>query len=490
MNPPLKEGVLPGLSLCMIVKNEETYLKGCLESVKSLVDEIIIVDTGSTDKTVEIARSYTSKIYFFEWVHDFAKARNESIKHATREWILYLDADERLPKTYHTPIRNLLNRKEFGAYMLNLKCYSDPKDKSKFEIAVYRRIFKNYKGIQFQGKVHEQIYYSLQKIGAVTGSTDILIEHLGYAVSKDIMDQKMQRNLELIQKNIEEDPEDSYAWHQLSGTYVAMKDYEKAYMPALKAISLPNITPSTKARCYNILGMIAAYYKEFYRCRFFCRESIRLAKVQLQAYYYMADSFYVQGIYEGALRSYLKLQEYIALPQTQLKQSITVDITVPKWHISLMLSKIYDKLSDHLNAIKYAKKALKENQSLKECHYLIAITQTKQHQFKKAEKHLNKLKSKDWKARYLMAMGYLRKEQKKYQEALTIFNRYIKEYPEETDFSQAYLAQSEIYYELKDPKHLTEAVEKFILLSPEENQEKIRLGLYKKYQLGNNNFVQ
>ena len=82
------------ISLCMIVKNEEDVLNNCLSTVYDLVDEIIIVDTGSTDKTKEIASKYTNKIYDFKWVDDFAKARNFSFEKATKDYILWLDADD------------------------------------------------------------------------------------------------------------------------------------------------------------------------------------------------------------------------------------------------------------------------------------------------------------------------------------------------------------------------------------------------------------
>ena len=82
------------ISLCMIVKNEEDVIGRCLECVKEVVDEIIIVDTGSTDSTVEIAKEYTNKIYNFEWVDDFAKARNYSFSKATKDYIMWLDADD------------------------------------------------------------------------------------------------------------------------------------------------------------------------------------------------------------------------------------------------------------------------------------------------------------------------------------------------------------------------------------------------------------
>ncbi|HTG69016.1 MAG TPA: glycosyltransferase family 2 protein, partial [Candidatus Udaeobacter sp.] len=84
------------ISLCMIVKNEEQVLDRCLNSVKDLVDEIVIVDTGSTDSTKEIAANYTDRIFHFEWIDDFSAARNYSFRHATKDYILWLDADDLL----------------------------------------------------------------------------------------------------------------------------------------------------------------------------------------------------------------------------------------------------------------------------------------------------------------------------------------------------------------------------------------------------------
>src|SRR5580658_10063032 len=95
---PEFEQLPEGISLCMIVKNEERFLAECLDSVKDVVDEICIVDTGSTDRTVEIARSYGAKIEFREWRNDFAWARNEALAMATRRWTLVLDGDEELQR--------------------------------------------------------------------------------------------------------------------------------------------------------------------------------------------------------------------------------------------------------------------------------------------------------------------------------------------------------------------------------------------------------
>ena len=84
------------ITLSMIVKNEERYLRECLESVKDIVSEIVIVDTGSTDSTIKIAKDYGAKLYSFGWINDFSAARNFALSKSTGDWILYLDADERL----------------------------------------------------------------------------------------------------------------------------------------------------------------------------------------------------------------------------------------------------------------------------------------------------------------------------------------------------------------------------------------------------------
>ena len=98
---------MPTLSLCMIVKNEEAVIARCLDCVKDIVDEIIIVDTGSTDKTVEIVSKYTDKIYHFEWIKDFSAARNFSFSKATKEYIMWLDADDILTPENQEKLREL-----------------------------------------------------------------------------------------------------------------------------------------------------------------------------------------------------------------------------------------------------------------------------------------------------------------------------------------------------------------------------------------------
>src|SRR3989338_181326 len=116
---------MPTISLCMITKNEEQFIEQCLNSAKELVDEIIIIDTGSDDKTKEIAKRFTDKIYDFKWENDFSKARNFSLQKAAKEWVIILDADETISQTDHEKIRELVEKPENTAYFLIQRNYTN-----------------------------------------------------------------------------------------------------------------------------------------------------------------------------------------------------------------------------------------------------------------------------------------------------------------------------------------------------------------------------
>ena len=166
------------ISLCMIAKDEERYLGQCLDSVKSLVDEMIIVDTGSTDKTKEIAKKFGAKIYDFKWIDDFSAARNENLKHATKDWILVLDADEVLDKDAVKSIRDFIKKNEYDAFSFIQKNYTNEssiagfvREEHKINKLSYAgwygslsvRMFRNQKGYEFSGTVHELVEQSIER---------------------------------------------------------------------------------------------------------------------------------------------------------------------------------------------------------------------------------------------------------------------------------------------------------------------------------------
>ena len=224
----------------MIVKNEEKYLEACLESAKNVVDEIVIVDTGSTDTTIEIAKKYSAKIFHFEWINDFAAARNFALEQSTGDWILYLDADECLSNKSVHELKRLTRNKKREAY----SCIINNVDEINFRPSVmtYVRLFPNDKRVRFAGKVHEQIETALRKNNFAIKSSTIEIDHYGYNLSKDDLKLKAKRNLSILLKQFEESRSSYYAFH-LGQTYAVLNETENAekyFITALQDVKLKN----------------------------------------------------------------------------------------------------------------------------------------------------------------------------------------------------------------------------------------------------------
>lgn len=191
------------LSLCMIVRNEEKYLGDALKSVQGVVDEIIVVDTGSSDRSVEIAGEYGAKVFFYEWSDDFAAARNESLKHASGDWILIMDADERLDEHLKDNLRLFLVSSERAIrYQVFIRNYMRKGDAGSILGHYMVRLFKKTPDTHFFGVIHEQIF---PNTGIVTIPEEALvIWHYGYE-DVDFKAKKIsERNIPLIRKALKQ----------------------------------------------------------------------------------------------------------------------------------------------------------------------------------------------------------------------------------------------------------------------------------------------
>lgn len=192
------------LTLCMIAKNEAERLPKCLESVQGLVDEIVVVDTGSTDRTVEIAASFGAKTGYFEWCDNWSMARNVSIELATGDWILWLDPDDVLPKEMHGKIRDAmargLGKKKAYFFVLDDRGY-EPVN------CLQLRLFPNVSGVAFSQPVHEQVTPSLANLGITCELTDIRVVHTGYT-TPEVVREKQERYHRIMVRWLETHPED------------------------------------------------------------------------------------------------------------------------------------------------------------------------------------------------------------------------------------------------------------------------------------------
>ncbi|HEY4347353.1 MAG TPA: glycosyltransferase [Gaiellaceae bacterium] len=216
------------MSLVMIVKNEEEMLPGCLEAVQDAVDEIVIVDTGSTDRTVEIAESFGAKVIDFPWNGSFSDARNCSIDNATCDWILYLDADEHLVHEDAKLLRRLTGRTWREAFYLVETNYTGGDDSGSSVAHLALRVFKRKPDYRFEGRIHEQKTQAMPTyLSERFETTEIRIRHYGYLKSRINMKEKSRRNIELLEVEARETP-GPFVDFNLGSEYMALGDFSKA----------------------------------------------------------------------------------------------------------------------------------------------------------------------------------------------------------------------------------------------------------------------
>ncbi|HTB49623.1 MAG TPA: glycosyltransferase, partial [Solirubrobacteraceae bacterium] len=217
------------LSLCMIVRDEQEMLPRCLASVAEAVDEIVIVDTGSSDATVEIARSFGARVLFHEWTGSFAEARNISLEAATGDWLLCLDADEVLVGGDTPLLRALTARTWREAFYLSETNYTGDLEDGTAVTHNALRVFRNRPGYRFEGRLHEQIAHCLPGyLPERLESSGVRIEHYGYlGVVRDTRE-KSRRNIELLRLQQAESPPNAFLHYNLGSEYAAGGEHAAA----------------------------------------------------------------------------------------------------------------------------------------------------------------------------------------------------------------------------------------------------------------------
>jgi glycosyltransferase involved in cell wall biosynthesis len=217
------------LSLCMIVRDEEQMLPRCLAAVAPAVDEIVIVDTGSSDATVEIARSFGAKVIEFPWTGSFSDARNVSFEAATGDWVMYLDADEVLVAEDVERLRALTGRTWREAFYLVETSYTGELGDGGSMVNNALRVFRNRPEYRFKDRLHEQIAHTLPTyIPGRVEQTPIRVTHYGYLGSVRDAKEKSGRNIELLRTQAAEAPKTPFLHFNLGSEYIVVGDYNAA----------------------------------------------------------------------------------------------------------------------------------------------------------------------------------------------------------------------------------------------------------------------
>ena len=330
------------LSIAMIVKNEEKNIEKCLKALEPLKDkinyEVIVVDTGSTDNTINIARKYTEKIYEHQWTDDFAEMRNLSIKHCNGDWILVIDADEILENPSELIEFFKEKHKAYNSAIIRLNNYTS---KDMYVIGGLVRLFKNDDDFFYVGRVHEQPMFKNP-----TCMTNITFNHYGYIRNDyELMKYKYDRNIKLLLKDLDEGKDTVYTLFQLSQTYSmgnkkneALKSIEKAYNMVRN--NKDTINETKYLYIYRQLAIELFYMGNYERTIEVCKQALLLGNRFIDFYYMLAKS-------NKFLKNYSKAEkyfnEYFKLYEKN-KQGYVDYITVTDFSTSMYSDMVKDRI--------------------------------------------------------------------------------------------------------------------------------------------------
>ena len=351
-----KSASAPSISLCMIVKNEEKFLPQCLESVKDYVDEMIIVDTGSTDRTVEIAQSFGAKIYHHPWENNFSKHRNQSISYATGDWLFFIDADEKLDKETVHLLREAVTKTDAAAISVFLRSYLD--GGSYYNESISPRLFKNGIGFHYAGFVHNQPRFK--------GKPDmhpVVIWHYGYDLNPEQREQKHQRSMKLLLKQAKQFPDDAPTRHHLSMTYFAMKEWEKAIKEAKKTIELiekKKLKDAGYSWTYYVLVGSLLVLDRLDEAQEWAEKGLRFYDKSPDLFYWLTEiSFkkknFVKVIEYG--KEFFRLKKLVKEKPEEFGMIVFETIN-REWKMCRNMGYAYFSLKDKENAIHFLKKAV------------------------------------------------------------------------------------------------------------------------------------
>lgn len=307
------------ISLCMIVKNEEKNLADCLNSVKNLVDEMIVLDTGSTDNTKQIATDLGAKVYDYSWANNFASARNYALQFVQSDWVLVLDADEVLTTRVIPQIKAIVQkpsnlvvnliREEIGALSSPYSSLS--------------RLFRRHPQINFSRPYHALIDDAVisllendQSDWQIVDLPDIAIKHYGYQPEVIISQDKTQRAKKAMESYLKDNPDDAYVCSKLGSLYVDIGEFKKGLNLLKKGLKSSSATPAIEFELhYHLANTYVKGQQYILAVKHYQRAIAQpiLEKLKLGAYFNYGSLCYKQKDFNSAISLY---QNCLIIEQT------------------------------------------------------------------------------------------------------------------------------------------------------------------------------
>jgi tetratricopeptide (TPR) repeat protein len=310
-----------GISLCMVIGQEEKEMEGFLGLVAPWVDEIIIVDTGSGVDRAKLAGDFGAKVVSHPWEEDLSAARNVSLKHASCEWILVLDTDEHINKDGFTYLRSLIKSQDYEGFSFIQRNYRDNPGQSGWVPCTDKlkqawnccgwipsgpvKLFRNHEEIFFEGIINESVQRSIHRREGKIGSTAVLVHHLEYFLNHQNGDACEKRLLELGKKQRALTPDDSGVYYDLALRYARLNELDQAVATFRE---LMRLAPDSFSVC-NDLGNIYFEKKEFGKAKDFYQRSLSIEPHFFQAHYNLANLHLLAGELDKSWAAYHRALE-------------------------------------------------------------------------------------------------------------------------------------------------------------------------------------
>ncbi|MGL4730417.1 MAG: tetratricopeptide repeat-containing glycosyltransferase family 2 protein [Clostridium sp.] len=406
------------VSLCMIVKNEEEFLGRCLKSVEDLVDEMIIVDTGSEDNTVNIAKDFGADVYYYKWDNSFSNARNFSLSKATKDWILILDGDDEFEREDAEKFIEIVNNSNKEGHFFKTLSLNSEFDLKNYSYNLNLRLLKNNGEYEFHGAIHEQIKNKLKEIQYKDfQSNEIRIYHRGYIESVAKKQNKRKRNMTLIMEELKKDPFNGFYNFNMANEYCSLGDYKTAleyFEVAYKNIDLIN-GYANKLVLRRILALITL--RKYKKALIALDEGLDLYPNFTDLVFYKALVYEKQKKYTMAIKAYEK-----AINMGEAPIELRFLNGCSSFRAYQGIAQIYFKMDDYDEAIKNYEKAIECDRTFWTQYY--SVTKLYVKIFADEEKVYNKIKTyfnlKDNKEVLILASVFI--DNQLYKSAINILN--------------------------------------------------------------------
>ena len=359
----------PRISLCMIAKDEEQFLEGCLSSVKGFVDEMVVVDTGSSDRTVEIAERFGARVYHHPWENDFSKHKNQAISYANGDWIFVMDADEQLKEDSGPVIRKATVNQNIDAILVTIVSYFNNRASQSWESKV--RIFRNKPSIRYEGIVHEQLTgYGFPR------TYPVCLTHYGYDLDKASLREKHERTSRLLRQQIDEDPDNYWHHHNLAVAYASNFMFRKAILEGKLALDLAE---RNDCGVHNLLWthyiLSSAFFKvgELGAAERYSLTALELSPIHLDSYFMLVLVYHRQKNWErllDAAQRFLHIQ-YDLRKSPEKFAYLVLHSAREEWRVRLALSDLYLREGNRQVAEKEFREGLAAAPDRRECYRIM-----------------------------------------------------------------------------------------------------------------------